>query len=501
MGTAVLNRRTFLRGIGGIAVALPALEIMMPRRARAGESAPTRYVVAFCGASTGRRDGAYTSDEQPTADLLVPDAIGANYDVKRAATPLADFGIVEDVSIVSGMHIPWDEGSGIPAAGRRVQFHESALCPLLCGVRGSENNGDDECRGPTSDQIVGDAIGQDTAHRVLPVCVQAATYRGSNGSSGGARGTLSYREDEGGIQRVSPIISPRQLFESLFNGFVPPGADPAQIAELEYQQRRTAKVVDLVKEDADRLIARLGGEDRRRMERHLTAISEFEDALGQEGGGGSECVLPMDPGDDPPIGNSTSTTSAEDYDTTAAWSDEETRALRHTELIHMALTCELTRSVALQYTYAHCWMNMFPVTGHTNDLHELGHGSSGSDATPLEALSDGVAWNVKHWARLVDMLKNTPDIDGRSVLDNTAMMLVFEGGHGWDPEAAAYSVHSTENMSALIAGRAGGLNASGGRHIVAPGEHPARVLTSAMQAVGAGDTLGEVSGVIPELFA
>lgn len=500
MAIRVLNRRTFLRGAGGIAVALPALEIMMPSgSARAGGSAATRYLIGFCGASTGRRDGNYTTDEQPTADLVVPDALGAKYDVKRAVTPLADFGIVEDVSIVSGLHIPWDEGGGVPEAGRRVQFHESALSPILSGMRGGADNGDNDCKGPTSDQIVGDAIGQDSAHRVLPVCVQAASYRGSNGSSGGANGTLSYRED-GGIQRVSPISSPRQLFESLFSGFVPPGADPAQLAELDYQARRTTKVVDLVKGDADRLIARLGGEDRRRMERHLTAISEFEDALGQQGGDSSECVLPMDPGDDPPIGNSTTTSSPDEYDTTAAWSDEETRALRLTDLIHMALTCELTRSVALQYTYAHCWLNMFPVTGHTNDLHELGHSGSGSETSPLEALSDGIAWNVKHWARLVDLLKNTPDVDGRSVLDNTAMTLMFEGGHGWDPEAAAYSVHSTENMSALIAGGAGGLNASGGRHIVAPGEHPARVLTSAMSAVGAGDTLGEVSGVIPELF-
>lgn len=493
-----LSRRTFLRGVGGIAVALPALEIMMPtRQATAGGSAPTRYVVAFCGASTGRRDGNYTEGDA-TGDLLVPDALGPNYDVKRALTPLSTHDLVGDVSILSGMLIPWDQGSGIPEAGRRVQFHESSLCPLLSGMRGHEGDGDDDCRGPTSDQIVGNAIGMESAHRVLPVCVQAASYRGG---SGGSNGTLSYRED-GDIQPVAPIVSPRQLFESLFAGFVPPGADPEQLAELEYQSRRTHKVVDLVKDDADRLISMLGGEDRQRMERHLTALSEFETSLDQDGsGGGNECLLPRDPGDDPSIGNSTSTSSAEDYDTTAAWSDEETRAARHTELIHMALTCDLTRSVALMYTYAHCWLNMFPSTGHTNDLHELGHGSSGSDASPLEALSDGIAWNVGHWARLVDMLKNTPDIDGRSVLDNTAISLVFEGGHGYDPEADANSVHSTENMSALIAGGAGGLNPNGGQHISVPGEHPARVLTSAMSAVGAGDTLGEVSGVIPELFA
>ena len=55
-------------------------------------------------------------------------------------------------------------------------------------------------------------------------------------------------------------------------------------------------------------------------------------------------------------------------------------------------------------------------------------------------------------------------------------------------------------MAALIAGRVGGLNPTGGKHIRMPDEHPTRVITSAMQAVGAGDTLGEVEGVIPALF-
>ena len=48
-------------------------------------------------------------------------------------------------------------------------------------------------------------------------------------------------------------------------------------------------------------------------------------------------------------------------------------------------------------------------------------------------------------------------------------------------------------------GRAGGL--APGRHIAATGTHPAKVLVSAMQATGYdGDTLGEVTGTVPELF-
>lgn len=499
MGTIKqLPRRSFLRGAAGIGMALPALEIMLPSKSSAGQlSAPTRYVVAFCGASIGRRDSNY-ADNGESADLFAPDDVGTGYTVKRATQPLADFGVTDEVSIVSGMKIPWDEGNGIPTAGRRVQFHESTMCPQISGMRGLPSS--DTVVGQSSDQYVADVLG-DVPHRLLPVCVQAASYRGSNGT-GGSRGTLSYREIDGEIDPVDAIVSPRLLYQSLFMGFVPPNASPEEVAAAEFALRRRKSVVDLVKQDAQRLIDVLGASDKQRMERHFDELRDLEIRLDMvQPLPDGVCELPQDPGEDPPIGDATETSSADEYDTAAAYSDEIGRALVHTELLHMALACDLTRTVALQYTHAHCWLNMQPMTTHTNDLHELGHGSSGTDATPLEGLSDGVAWNVEQWARLVSMMKDTTDFDGQRMIDNTVMVMLFEGGHGYDPEANAISVHSSENMAALIAGRVGGLNPNGGQHIVTNEEHPARVLTSAMQAVGAGDTLGEVSGVIDALFA
>jgi hypothetical protein len=54
-------------------------------------------------------------------------------------------------------------------------------------------------------------------------------------------------------------------------------------------------------------------------------------------------------------------------------------------------------------------------------------------------------------------------------------------------------------MACLIAGRAGGLKT--GIHVDANGMHPANVLITAMNAVGVQtNTLGEVSGVVPELL-
>jgi hypothetical protein len=111
-----------------------------------------------------------------------------------------------------------------------------------------------------------------------------------------------------------------------------------------------------------------------------------------------------------------------------------------------------------------------------------------------------LAWHVRHFGRLIQKLRDTPDVDGTSLLDHTAAVLMFEAGWGQDSgdPNKPLSSHSTENMSALIAGRAGGLK--GGVHVVAPGKHPANVVLTAMRAVGVDRALGDLSDPIDELL-
>jgi hypothetical protein len=146
------------------------------------------------------------------------------------------------------------------------------------------------------------------------------------------------------------------------------------------------------------------------------------------------------------------------------------------------------------------FLNMYELIGHASDLHQLGHGQGAGDPGQLvEGVAHGVAWHVRHFAWMVGRLASLPEADGTSVLDHTAMLLVFEGGHGFDPATGRTNVtHSSENMAVLVAGGAGGLK--GGLHVDGAGAHPTRVVLSAMKAVGAGETLGDVTGVIPELF-
>ena len=170
-----------------------------------------------------------------------------------------------------------------------------------------------------------------------------------------------------------------------------------------------------------------------------------------------------------------------------------TRARVFSDLVHMAFTCDLTRSVALLYTMAQSHMNIHSITGDPYDQHELGH--SGTTTTNF---SQVIAWHVDHFAYLVAKLRDTPEGAG-SVLDNSALVLLHEGGHGFDPGAGDdNSSHSTENMFTMIAGGAGGLQ--GGLHVDGLGRHPVNVLNTAMAAVGVDENLGEVIGTIDELF-
>lgn len=496
-----LSRRAFLRGLGGTAVALPLLDCMLDPRGEAysagpldrlGRGAPgrspqaagtipRRYVVVFDGQSLG-------CDNDPVHDYYVPDTIGPDYDLKTALAPLAD--VKNEVTVVSGLKIPTANGGPVPAGGRSDDFHINSLSPLFSGVR----SGPKTVNGPTSDQIVANAIAGDTIFKSLVYRVQASWYL--NVSAPYGRDLMSYKLDaSGNVVSVPAQSSPRAAYDALFMGFTPP--DPQEAARREFLLRQRKSVLDLVSGRAEKLLQRLGRSDKVRLERHFDELRDLErrvNAIPPEVVGA--CMQIPDPGPDPAIGGGQDSNGGDaDFDVNKGYSDEETRARLFCDLIHMALVCDLSRVASLMLTMAQSHMNMYPLTGVPYDLHEVGHSGLGT-----AAVSEAIAWHVKHFAYLVRKLRDTPEGAG-NVLDSTVLVFLHEGGHGYDPSSGKqYSSHCTDNMACLIAGRAGGLQP--GRHVVATDKHPANVLISAMSAVGVpGETLGEVNGVLPQLFA
>ncbi len=486
-----LGRRRFLRGIGGTTLALPFLEIFAPQTARAG-GAISRYAFLFGGFSIG----SYGNDQIANAP-----AGPWNGSVTRALQPLLDLGVSDVVSLVSGLEIP--VGNEIPAAGRPASFHSTSHQVLTTGQR-YDPDMYGQLAGPSSDWVAASVLAEGTPQPVLTYRAQPSFYRVN--SDGGTDGTISARiNGAGDLEQVPPITSPRVAFESLFSGFVPP--DPAEALAAQRLLAMRKSVVDLVSEDAQSLIGRLGREDEIRMQRHFDELRALEGRLDElELPDAAACMMLPDPGDDPPIGDGIDPSGGGDYNSyyenANGYSDEELRATIMTDLVHMAFTCDISRVASYMLTFAQCFMNMYTLLDLPSDLHEITHGSIGSGEADMQnALADCAAWHVKHFARLVQKLRDTEDFDGTSMLDNTGLVLAFEGGWGFDLESGgSSSPHSTENMVMLVGGQAGGLHTSPGGHVQAQGSHPAAVLNTVLSAVGVDQTLGEVNGRVDALL-
>jgi hypothetical protein len=502
-----LPRRTVLRALGGVAVGLPALECMLDSHGEAlaqGAGLPKRYAIVFAGQALGgdewEEDRYMIAGErfQETGHFIVPPETGAGYSVTTPLQPLADLGLMNDFSLVSGLRIPWSassvEPADVPAGGAFRDFHGGGCGPLLCGTRSQSPSF--MCRSATSDQIVA-ASNPGSGLASLVLRAQPAWYL--SGSSFAGRQYISYRGDDDPIEaQVSPLI----VYRSLFDGFTPDDATESARHDFELRARRS--VLSLITDKRQALVSRVGAADRVRLERHFDEIRQLELRIATMPTGGGACQKPMAPPEDTAPGENNAGSGSDSIATNTGYSDEHGRARLLADLIHMAFVCDLTRVATLQVTVFQSHMNVFPVTEMLGtpvraDLHECGHNGDQENRGQLP-VSLLLGWHASHYAYLLDKLKSTPEGAG-TVLDNSAVIFMPEAGHGiqLNDNESINQTHSVDRMVLLVGGRAGGL--APGRHIAATGQHPGKVLLTAMQAVGhEGDTFGEVTGTVPELM-
>lgn len=502
-----LPRRTFLRALGGAAVGLPVLECMLNSNGDAlaqSGGLPLRYAIVFAGQAIGGDGWAEDRSQirgeriQRSGDFIVPAETGPGYGVTTPLVPLEELGLLGDFSLVSGLSIPFNansvEGADVPAGGAFRDYHGGGAGPLLCGTRSLASNF--TCRSATSDQIVA-AENRGSTLDSLVVRAQPAWYL--SGSSFAGRQYISYRGDR---DPVEAQVSPRIVYHSLFDGFTPSGGEEQAAHDFELRARRS--VLSLITDKRQRLLGRVGAADRARLEEHFDQIRDLETRLGTTTMSGGGCERPAEPSADPSIGGDNAGSGSDSIGINTGYSNEHDRARLLADLIHMAFVCDLTRVATLQLTVFQSHMNVYSITEMLGtpvraDLHECGHNGDQENRGQYP-VSLCLQWHLSHYAYLLDKMKRTTEGAG-TLLDNSAVIFMPEAGHGvqLNDGVSIDQTHSVEKMVLLVAGRAGGL--APGRHIAATGQHPAKVLVSAMQAVGhTGDTLGEVSGTVPELF-
>jgi len=163
-------------------------------------------------------------------------------------------------------------------------------------------------------------------------------------------------------------------------------------------------------------------------------------------------------------------------------------------LTAMALTCDMTRAVVIAGSNKLTGDGMrHEIWADRGGLHgQVQHGGGTQDD-----MDKANQFFISSWASLLTKLKLTPEGDG-NILDNTASIFHFEGGNGGRAADGGGSLnHSTDNMTALLAGKAGGLKS--GQHLVAQDVHPVAVFNTALKAMGIDERIGEIQETL-DLF-
>jgi len=447
-----LSRRTFLRG-AGVALALPWMESLLPRAARAqATTLPRRFMPIFLpngAAELWRPLSAGTGTAWNLSSVLEPLTM-----LKAKTTVLTN--------VENGSAFNTSGGSSVePSHGRQPGSWLTCVDPGQ--VR--EQLGVEEANAISIDQIMAEhAVFKDkTALPSLQVGLSTVLSFCDNQPCSNSR-SISWSAP---TQPMYKSVDPLEVFNRIAGVAMP--VEPGGMPDLEAQKRitRHQTVVDAVLENANRTRAKLGVADQVKMDEFLETVYATEKRVTgvSQGMGGIACQL---------IGAPTMTTVMPDAprQNTETYNKGEHADVMN-DLIVMAFQCDVTRIVTYmledersEFSYDHVTKRTFTEEGSVEasgtcpEYHNGGqHGSQDDFATITW-------WNTSKVAELCLKLDAIEEAPGVTVLDNS--VIVFGGCmHG--------SNHQCNELPlALIGG--GGIGLSTDQHIVFDGDRPLRDL-------------------------
>ena len=455
-----LNRRTLLRGLGGLAVGLPALEAMSRATAAAATTpAPKRLVIFFTPNGTNANN----------SELVQPDfwpaQTGTSFTLGPEVAPLEP--LRKQLLMVSGVN---GESMAQNVKDAFGDLHSIGLSQMLTGVPyvldpasalpGSLPGG--YAGGISLDQYIAKKLGSATKFPSLELGVVNATDIGVRPFS-----RMIY---SGPNQPVPAEQDPTAVYKRIFSDGTQGGTT---MVERTLAEQKSA--LDFVQDDYARLTPQLGTSDRQKLEAHLTAIRELELRLNP-----ATVAAPASCSSVPTVTNVGDPLDKANFAATGKL---------HMDLLTLALKCDVTRIASLQWSFArstvvHAW------AGATQGHHDMSHFGASAELTSVNA------WYAKQLLYLGQALAGVTDVDGQTLLDNT---LIY-----WCSEVAWAYTHSFLNLRAVFLGGGGGALKTG-QHIDVGGQPHQKLLVTLLNAMGVMDTtFGDAaygSGPLPGMLA
>ena len=390
-----IDRRAFLRGAGGAALALPVLDAM-------GTQVTAEPPRRFCALYTANGMSLPRAENQIDEWSWFPRAEeDGEFVFGKSTEPLSPFR--GQLSFMGGLCHP---------NGKKADPHICSDMWLTGAPLHNPKPGTFNSVG--LDQIVALHTKQYCRRPSLVLSIDAGTGFLSR------TGTISY-DLEG--RPIPAENNPRRVFDSLFR------ADRASLEERRGQLRRRIKLVDAVAESAKSLDRQLGKSDRVRMDQYLTSLNEVESRL-----------IASERWIDVPL-------KEQDYSrlNLEATNEGEPAEYYRTmfDLISLAFDADITRSVAFMLNREDGMgiSDTFPLKlGLSGTHHNLSH------ATDQEGQGDFARYDRFLSEQLVHFLGRLTEFRDRegTVLDNTIVLY----GSG------ASTTHTPTNLPTLVAGGA-----------------------------------------------
>ncbi len=423
-----LDRRTLLRGAFGTALALPFLEAMRPRRARAAEGGPPKRIV-FLYIPVGFKDAATYSAIDTASPAGLPYTLP---DVLSSLEPLQS-----KITIVGNVQNHACEGGNGDA-------HDRGTASMLTCVP-AIMNGSTVTNGISVDQLAAKAI-------VGPPISSLEVGVDDNLESGMTVLGTSISWREGGIPAAKEI-NPGRLWDRLFTDL---SLSPEELARKRVGQE---SVLSYARESTNSLRSKLPQADRIKLDQYLAGI----EALELRTKAASQCIAPIPP---VPVGRYENLGPSEDHAVSGVTAHHDLMM----ELMVHALACDLTRVAT--FMFSHRSFANWGFLGFQNEHHLMSHFPT-QYPNELDAIC---RWEMERLAAFLTKLDAIEESDGTTLLDNTLVFLSTDVSEG--------ELHNYTNMPIILAG-GGGTVTKMGQSVRPSTEEPmANVLTSMLHFAG-----------------
>jgi hypothetical protein len=403
-----LSRRTFLRGASGVALALPMLEAMRPRAARAAAAAPRRIMFVF----------------QANGDQVAQRFTAAgetNFQFGEFLAPLEPYR--QDLLILHNL----DKRFSKLPSGQVADNHEqggSSLAPWPSGTGsypiGGANTTIGFVQGPSADRAIGERSLKDNPS--LPY--QHLVYR-----VGGQHNDIwNLHSHAGPVGTQSPIPPETDPYAAYARIFTFNSTDAAAQAAIQKKLAKKQSALDLVLAEATSLSGKVGAADKMKIDKHMSSLRDIERTLQSTTGSasaGMACV-------------------ATDLGTKLNVYDDANHIVigqLFFKISALAFACDLTRTIQFNWS-GNTSNRIYKNLGMTQGHHDISHDSSPAAFANIRAIH-------KHlWTQnlgLYEILKNTSDGDG-TLWDHTLVV-------HWN-ELAQGDTHAINNCMVIFAGKA-----------------------------------------------